>query len=65
MISIADDLGGADIGEVKWIEEKNKVFFFVVTEFDFGEWLVRENGNSFKAWCWFSGHKSEDKRDES
>ena len=37
MISIADDLGGADIGEVKWIEEKNKVFFFVVTEFDFGE----------------------------
>ena len=65
MVSIADDLCGADIGEVKGVEEKDKILAFIVRGFDLREGLVRKNSNSLKVRSWLSGDKSKDGTDES
>jgi hypothetical protein len=38
--AVADDFGGADVGEVEWIEKKHNIFSRVVGESDIGEGVV-------------------------
>ena len=40
MVAVADDLGGADIGEIEWVEEEDHVFAFEVGKFEFLEGVV-------------------------
>jgi len=53
-----DDLGGADKGEVKGVEEENDILAFVVIKTDFFELSV-DNSSSLELWCghlWLKCH---------
>ena len=52
-IAEGNDLGWADEGEIKWIEEKDDIFAFVVVDIDFTEISV-EPSWSFEVWGMFS-----------
>merc|ERR1712198_244252 len=53
-----DDLGGADKGEVKGVEEENDILAFVAIKTDFFELSV-DNSSSLELWCshlWLKCH---------
>ena len=55
----ADDLSGADVGEVEGVEEKDHVVALVVGEFDVGEGVVGVDGDGFEAGGGVARHEAD------